>query len=87
MAAAFNPGMTKKRIQLRQTSAGLDLDVEPVLRSTNGADTNDQEIGFATSRNVVGECASGVVSGTAAFVDACATERASPFERALRHAP
>ena len=87
MIAAFNPGATKKHIQLRQTGAGLRLDVEPVLRSANSADTNYQEIGFATGRNVVRGCASDVVSGTAAFVDGRATERAGPFERALRHAP
>jgi len=87
MAAAFKPRMTKKGIQLRESGGGLRLDVEPVLRSANSADTKYQEIGLATGRSVVRWCASDVVSGTAAFVDARATERASPFECALRHAP
>jgi hypothetical protein len=87
MAAAFNPGTTKKRIQLRQTGTGFSLDVEPVRRRTNSADAKDQEIGFATGWNVVRGCARHVVSGTAAFVDARAAELAGPFECALRHAP
>ena len=86
MAAALKPRTTKKRIQLRESGGGVGLHVEPVLRAANSADTKYQEIGFPTSRGVVRWCASEVVSGTAAFVDARATERADPFERALTHA-
>jgi len=87
MAAAFKPGTTKKGIHPREGGAGLRLDIEPVPGGARSADTKCHEIGFATGLNVVRGGTGDVVSGAAAFVDSRATERAGPFERALRHAP
>ena len=78
MAAAFKPRTTKKRIQLREGSSSLRLDIEPVLGSTRSADAKHQKVSV-TPGHIVRRCTDGAVSGRATFVDAGAAERAGPF--------